>query len=258
MLAYSDFIPIFASHYQGNSFNLNNYIMTKVTINQPEFNQYILDLYESKGLKPFDYQIDFLTNTRFRTTEKTIVLAGGTSSGKTIMSLAWLESQDLEGTINVIIPSATKVLRDNFEDSIFGFQPSFNYRVVVDGQDLRRAIKDKVEVIICLPQTLGRNLDLLPKINNLVVDEAHLWATAPTVQSIIETCKPTRQLFLTGTPFQFNGQSDKYEIKHVSVQTLLQLGKVTNTAIKVVSSTYTMNNDDYNQTGDVKESTILF
>ena len=52
---------------------------------------------------------------------------------------------------------------------------SFISIVDLPKEDIQKALQDKVQVIVCLPQTLLRNYKLLPKLDRFILDEAHQW-----------------------------------------------------------------------------------
>ena len=202
-------------------------------------------LISERNLTGYPYVIDTLTNPTYVDTKKPFVLAAGTSAGKTIISFLWLEAQILKGTINLAIPSSRTVLRDNYEDELKKFNPSFTYKVCSNKSELQDAIDEKVELIIALPQTLNGSYNLLPKINTFILDEAHQWYFNTTIQKIVKHVKPKKQLLLTGTPSKFIAQKDKFEFKFVPVMELYELEQVGNVKVEVVSSSYDFKQTDW-------------
>jgi superfamily II DNA or RNA helicase len=202
-------------------------------------------LISERNLIGYPYVIDTLTNPMYVHTKKPFVLAAGTSAGKTIISFLWLEAQILKGSINLAIPSSRTVLRDNYEEELKKFNPSFTYKVCSNKSELQDAIDEKVELIIALPQTLNGNYHLLSKVNTFILDEAHQWYFNTTIQKIIKHIKPKKQLLLTGTPSKFIAQKDKFEFKFVPVMDLYDLGQVGNVKVEVVSSSYDFKQTDW-------------
>jgi superfamily II DNA or RNA helicase len=180
---------------------------------------------------------------------KPFVLGAGTSAGKTLTSLIQLEIfysiPENAKKLTLIISSSKTVLRDNFAIALEEFNPSFSYYVVTNKKELEEAIKDGYQVIVCLPQTLNNNYNMLPKVTNFILDEANQWYFKPTIQKIIKHTKPTRQLLLTGTPSRFIAKGDYFEFYFVPVMDLYDNGLVSNIKIEVVSSAYDFKQTDY-------------
>jgi len=204
---------------------------------------------KKKLLKEIFYQIEFFGKKLWMNAKKALVLAAGTSAGKTLTSLIQLEifysMPENAKKLTLILSSSTTVLRDNFAIALEQFNPSFSYYVVSNKKELEEAIKDGYQVIVCLPQTLNNNYKLLPKVTNFILDEAHQWYFKPTIQKIIKHCKPTRQLLLTGTPSRFNAKANDFEFYYVPVMDLYENDLVSNIKIEVVSSSYDFKQTDY-------------
>jgi superfamily II DNA or RNA helicase len=207
------------------------------------------EIIKSRGLTELPYQKDFLTNPIYQKPTKPVVFAAGTSAGKTFTMAMWFEifysNPKNKSKISLLIPASKTVLRDNTKTSFEEFNPSFTYSICKDKKELQQAIKDKVQVIIALPQTLIRSIDILPKVDRFVLDEAHQWYFKTTIQSLLKKVKPTYQLLLTGSPSRFVAQSDKFICKFVPVMELYNLGHVHNAKIEVVSSSYEFKQTDY-------------
>lgn len=215
-------------------------------------------LIEQQGLNEIVYQKEFLTNPDYINPDKPVVLAAGTGAGKTFTTIMMLEmffsNPDNKGKKVIILPSSTKVLRDNFGEAIEKFtNKSFSYCVADGKRPFKRALHSDCDVICVLPQTLA-GIEELPKVEWLVVDEAHKWYFADTIQGIITKTNPTHQLLLTGTPFKFNARKDDYSMYYVPVERLMGLGQVGNPLIEVVSSSVNLKDDDYNRSFDVISS----
>jgi superfamily II DNA or RNA helicase len=202
-----------------------------------------------KGLEELFYQVTFFAKKLWMRSVKPLVLAAGTSAGKTITSLIQLEIfysiPENRKKITLILAASRSVLRTNFANALEQFNPSFSYYVVTNKSELEEAIKDGYQVIVCLPQTLNNNYKMLPKVTNFILDEAHQWYFKPTIQKIIKHCKPTRQLLLTGTPSRFIAKGDGFEFFFVPVLELYENGLVSNVKIEVVSSSYDFKQTDY-------------
>jgi hypothetical protein len=205
-----------------------------------------------RGLKEIPYQIDFWTNPLYQSTEEYIVLAAGTSAGKTKITILDLEfyykNKNNKNKTTLIVPASKTILRDNFKDDLEGMDKqkklSFTYRIIKDKKDIEKALEDKVQVIVCLPQTLLRNYKLLPKLDRFVLDEAHQWYFKKTIQNILKHTKPSNVLLLTGTPSRFIERGG-FTFKFVPVMELFELGLVTNVKMEVVSSSYDFKRTDW-------------
>ncbi len=199
-----------------------------------------LSLIKKYGLNEIKEQKEFLTNPSFESPENPVVLAGGTGFGKTFTTILKLimfySNPENKGKKTIILPSSTKVLRNNFGESmdVFNNLP-FTHCVCTGKRDFKNAVKGDCDVIIVLPQTLA-NIEELPKVEWLVVDEAHKWYFAKTIGEIIAKTKPSHQLLLTGTPFKFNAKKDDYLMFYVPIEDMIAAGNVGNPLIEVVSS----------------------
>jgi superfamily II DNA or RNA helicase len=204
---------------------------------------------KKRGFRELPYQKDFLTNPIYENPKNPLVLAAGTSSGKTFMAIMKLEifysNPSNKNKRTLLIPASRTVLRDNVAKEIEDFKPSFTYCVATNKTELLQAIKNKCNVIVALPQTLIGSMDLLPKFDNFILDEAHQWYFKPTIQNIIKKVSPKYQLLLTGTPSRFIAKGDKFLFKFVPVMELYDLKQVTNVKMEVVTSSYDFKQSDY-------------
>lgn len=195
------------------------------------------------------WQMNALVDEKILNEDK-VVLAAGTSSGKTFFTIMLLNLFYMDKANKtkktIIIPSAQTNLRSNFEDSIKDFKPDFKYVVCKTCDELRDAVSSNAQVIVCLPQTINLCIDVLPKVEKLIVDEAHVWYYAKTVKNIVKKTKPKQQLLLTGTPSVFILKGGFY-MHFVPVMELYDEGRIADTEIHVVSSYYDFKDKDYNQ-----------
>jgi len=202
---------------------------------------------QKKGINEIPYQRDFLVNNK--EFSKPFVLAGGTSSGKTITTAMWIEmfyqNPANKGKRTLLIPASTTILRDNMGDTFDIFNPNFTYCVCRNADELQASIKSDCNVILCLPQTLVGSISKLKHFHNFILDEAHQWYFKKTITEIIKKIKPKNQLLLTGTPSKFVAKGDKFDFTFVPVMDLYELGLVSNVGIKVVSSAYNPSQSDY-------------
>jgi len=205
---------------------------------------------KEKGLNIIGYQNQFFGKKIWENAINPLVLAAGTSAGKTITSLISLEifysDKKNSNKRTLVVPASKTVLRDNYSIELEKFNPNFGYFVATNKKELEEAIKDKsYQVIIALPQTISRNYKLLPKIHNFILDEAHQWYFKNTIQTIIEHIKPTKQLLLTGTPSRFIAKGNGFDFFFVPVMDLYNEDRVSNIKIEVVSSSYDFKQKDY-------------
>jgi superfamily II DNA or RNA helicase len=207
-------------------------------------------LIELKGLEEIPYQKEFLTNEKYINNPKPIVVSIGTSGGKTLTTILKLElfysNKKNKKEKTIIIPSDKQVLRDNFEEELIKFKPSFSFCISTNKTEFEESIKDKnCNVIVVLPQTLIRNLSLLKKIHTFILDESHQWYFKKTIQNILKITKPKQQYLLTGTPSKFNSHKENFEFLYVPVMEMYELGRVSNVKVEIVSSEYDLSFKDF-------------
>ena len=203
-----------------------------------------------KGLDIISYQNEFFGKKIWDNSINPLVLAAGTSAGKTITSLISLEifysNPKNRNKRTLVVPASKTVLRDNYSIELEKFNPSFGYFVATNKKELEEAINDKsYQVIIALPQTISRNYKLLPKVHNFILDEAHQWYFKTTIQTIVKHIKPTKQLLLTGTPSRFIAKGNEFDFFFVPVMDLFEEDRVSNLKVEVVSSSYDFKQKDY-------------
>lgn len=203
-----------------------------------------------RGLETIGYQNQFFSKKIWENSPNPLVLAAGTSAGKTITSLISLEifysNPKNYNKRTLVVPASKTVLRDNYSIELEKFNPSFGYFVATNKKELEEAINDKsYQVIIALPQTISRNYKLLPKVHNFILDEAHQWYFKTTIQTIVKHIKPTKQLLLTGTPSRFIAKGNGFDFFFVPVMDLFDENRVSNIKVEVVSSSYDFKQKDY-------------
>jgi superfamily II DNA or RNA helicase len=226
------------------------------------------DIFESRGFEMRDYSARNILE--YVTPKKPHVSAMGTSGGKTLMEAARRELYYSTGIlkkndITLILPSDKTILRGNFVKQFqFFFKDipaSFTWIAVKNRKELKEAVDNKIQVIIVLPQLLNdKNIELLKgcKIKWMVLDEAHKWYFAKTIQRIIDTLKPKYQSLLTGTPFKFNEKKDKFIIDYTSVSEMYGKGLLSNVDMQVLHSSLELTKLDYQSLlGSLKEDTRI-
>jgi superfamily II DNA or RNA helicase len=213
---------------------------------------------KKSGIEDREYQKDFLTNEIYQNPKLPIVLGAGTSSGKTVMAILKLIMFYLnpknKNKQTLIIPAFQEILRDNFVEQLkeirimYGVLP-FTYKIV-KGRDSKEQIKEAIDngvnVIICLPTTVNNHSSLFKnKIEWLYVDEAQYYYLAKMCKDMIKAIKPKYQLLMTGSVAKYNANSNDYIIKYVPVAELHRLGLVSNPRIELVQSSYDLKDTDY-------------
>ena len=222
-----------------------------------------LNIYRSivkqRGLNEIPYQRDIVTNPKYNTKSKPIVVAMGTSAGKTLTTILKLEvyySKKInQNKKTIIFPSTTVVLRDNFETELNKFNPNFSFKIITNKKSLtNKKILDSTQVFVMLPQTGIKMLKMIPKCNILILDEAHQWYFQSTIRKLIKHINPDYQYLLTGSPSIFNSTPTKFVFKYVSVMELYEMGLVSNVKIEVIESLYDFKESSFNSPfGDLKK-----
>lgn len=132
----------------------------------------------TKSLRP--YQLEALSKVEHTLkTEKKCVLAACPSSGKTFMALSWVKSKP--DTRFLILPHGTTVIKEQWKKECLAMGIT--------------------NATVELPQSLYRTN--VGKFDYLIIDEAHEYANASMVSTIIDKAKPKKILYLTGTPSNF-------------------------------------------------------
>lgn len=184
-----------------------------------------------------DYQKDVLNkiHARFNSGEKEVVLAAAPSSGKTVIAMQFMK--EVSGKI-LVLTHGTALLRNQWKDRFkkFGLKTSSRK-------------KDNARITYQLPQST-RNWKKFPKVDYIIIDEAHQFTHAKMVQKCIEECKPKHILYLTGTPSKFIKEGKKPII--VDGLSLIEKGFVSDLYVGMVSTNAKVNKKDYNQSGDLQ------
>lgn len=227
------------------------------------------EVFKVRGFEPRPFSIRNIIEDSI-TPIKPWVVAIGTSGGKTFTTAGKFEflfkHGYLKDTDRVLIFAADKtILRGNFIEQFELFfkdvPASFSWKEVTNSKELKQAIKDGINVIIMLPQTVtNRALELLQTVKWewYVQDEAHRWYFKNHITKIIKKIKPTYQLLLTGTPFKFNLRKDKFIIDYTPVRTMYEMGYLSDVTSQVLHSSVALNQIDYvSLLGNVKVSKKL-
>jgi len=179
------------------------------------------------------------------------VLAAATSAGKTYLTAAKFELYYKCGIIKptekvLILASSLTILRDNFlgQFDSFGVK-SFTYQSIEHHSELEQAEKDKIQVLITIPQTIEKYTDKIKNVKWIVVDEAHKWYFATTIKRIISNLNIKYQFLLTGTPFKFNRRKNDYIIDYTSVREMYQDNLISDVKLQVLHSSVALTQLDY-------------
>jgi superfamily II DNA or RNA helicase len=121
------------------------------------------------------------------------VLGLAPGAGKTEVSIDVISRfLNLYPSAKILVSAASTIaLKRNFFDRVNDIDVNFTYST---------NLSDDSQVHICLPQ--NRNY-ITKKYDLLIVDEAHTYYFAKTVQSIIKKIQPKKQVLLTGSPSIF-------------------------------------------------------
>lgn len=206
--------------------------------------------------EPYTYQVGLLDQLWAERHSKTpTVLAAGCGAGKTFMSIHFLENylQENPDVKVLVLAHAQEILRSQYSAELRLLQPSFSWCTVTTGAGLADDYQ-RHSVLVTLPQTLQSRK--IPKFDLIIVDEAHLFYFAPTVEGIIRRAKPKHQVLLTGTPSPFirrnNEKAGSYHLISMPQDELLEAGAINDLVIENATTTYDITERDYNREGNVR------
>lgn len=190
-----------------------------------------------------DYQRDILSqlNQRLINGQKEIVIAACPSSGKTIMTLEFIHQNPTARFL--ILTHGTNVIKNMWIDELTKFGISFcenggNSQVVVG---LPHGFANKIK---------RKQLSHLGKVDYVIVDEAHEFTFAKMTQEVLKQVSPKATIFLTGTPSKFIKRG--YEVICISALELIQKNFISDLYVGMVSTNANLQDNDYNDDGDVK------
>lgn len=133
------------------------------------------------------------------------VLSAAPSSGKTFMASEVVNKYFKDGMRSLVLAHGTTVLKTQFYNSFLNYFPELSNEVCAVPSKQAK----KHSVLIGIPQGIKGSVKDLGKIDLLVVDEAHEFFFADTVQKIVRALKPKAILCLTGTPSKFVYENKK-------------------------------------------------
>jgi len=185
-----------------------------------------------------------------------VVLAAAPNSGKTLLSIAWMERYLNDNPTHkiLVLTHGQNLLRNQFYNDIKQSQVNFSYEKILTGNDFRQAEK---QVMITLPHTIINAIDDVNTFNVLVVDEAHhfYYAEDGMVAKIIDRFKFEKQLLLTGTPAIF--VAHKMDIIAVALEELIEGEWASDPIIVISNSTYDIKGGDFNANDELKKEVKL-
>jgi superfamily II DNA or RNA helicase len=197
-------------------------------------------------LRPYQEKVLSQLNERFAAKEKEVVIAASPSSGKTFMMLSYIKANPNANFL--ILTHGTNILKDQWEEEL----KTHNIRASQE--------PGKEKVTYGIPQGL-RHKDL-GKIDVLIIDEAHEFNFAKTnknntdyesmVKKIKKATKPSKIIYLTGTPSKFIRVGYKPII--IPAVDLVKDGFISDLYIGMVATKADIKNDDYNIEGNLKET----
>lgn len=170
------------------------------------------------------------------------VLAACPGAGKTHMTLEIVKRflQDKPDAKILILTNGQVLLRNQWH--AFLTEKGLRHGIIFSSR-LARITLAHHSVVVALPQSLrGKEL---PKIDLLIIDEAHHRYLRQEVQAIIDQTKPDYELPITGTPSLFVDRPE-YETIGISIEELLPLGVVCDPVVELVQMEYQYGLNNYN------------
>jgi superfamily II DNA or RNA helicase len=162
--------------------------------------------------------------------EKECVISASPSSGKTIMALWFIENTS--GKF-LILTHGQNVLKDMWEKEI----------------NLYLSEEKKKDVIYGLPQSITRKE--IPKVDYIIVDEAHEFTYASMVQTILKANPKAKKIYLTGTPSKFIAKG--YEPIVIPALELIKQDYISDLYVGVFSTKTKIKASDRNIERNLKE-----
>jgi superfamily II DNA or RNA helicase len=207
-------------------------------------------------LKLYEYQNKVLTDIEnYLNEKKPIVLASAPSGGKTLMSIITIERflAKKNNAKVLVLTHGTTVLRSQYYNRLISYSPDFTYCQIENSAQINTF--NNCQVVVAIPVTLKNYIDLLPKFDLVIIDEAHHFYITKDDESVLKKIlrkvKPKHQLLLTGSPSKFIKNKEDYNFSFVSSKTLFDSGQLSDVVVDLTSSKYIFNEEDYNINGDL-------
>ncbi len=200
----------------------------------------------------YSYQDRLISDTyKALKTNKKVVLAACPGAGKTRMALEVIKRylSEYPDSKILILTHGQTIIRHQWAG------------VIAQHFDDFYEVKPRVEipldrkVYISLPQA-RHNLDVLKKIDLLIVDEAHHFVLGSQLKLIIKTLNPSMQLRLTGTPAMYIGDQE-WKILGITIQELLRYKTLVDPEIILLESEHPVKLADYSHTYSLNNDQIL-
>jgi len=183
----------------------------------------------------YSYQIHSAEQTLNKAIKKNVpsVLAGTPGCGKTVISHIIIHKyiQMYPNARVLVLTHGQNLLKNQYLDSLKNPMVEFDFSF---GE-----FNSNAQVKIGLPHSI-KTLDW-DKIDLLVVDECHEFYLKKMVQNIIRNKCPRHQILLTGSPSEFNGLGEDYEITYVSGEDLVGNDVFSSVEMDVVKVLYRKN-----------------
>lgn len=186
-------------------------------------------------LRPYQLEVIEKLNLLFKT-EKEAVIASAPNSGKTVIATEYIKQQSNSNFL--ILTHGTNVLK-----------AQWNGALKASGLDYSDQL-GKSRVAFGIPQSIYRKEG--HKVDFLIIDEAHEFSFAEMVTLIKEKFQPSKIIYLTGTPSKFIAKG--YNPIIVPAIELIKQGYSSDLYVGMVSTSAAIDDDDFNGSGDLKES----
>lgn len=203
--------------------------------------------------KLFDYQQAIYGQVlELFKTENVVCLAGGTGVGKTeIASQLILDNPNARF---LVLAHGQGNLRTNFAERLEA-KPALRSDVFTLASSSEAQDAFKARIVVSLPQTVHRCIDLLGNFDYIIVDEAHQFYshdeddTDSMYATILENHNGKR-LLLTASHYELNNVPKVF----FSREEALAVGRVEDVTIDIVETETKLTDEDFTESGEVKLS----
>lgn len=203
--------------------------------------------------KLFDYQkVIYDQVIDLFKTENVVCLAAGTGAGKTeLASQLMLDNPNLRF---LVLAHGQGNLRTNFAERLEA-KPALRDDVFTLTTSSQAQDASRSRIIVSLPQTVHRCIDLLGDIDYLIVDEAHQFYSADesedeTMYSTILNHHKGKRLLLTASHYELNGMPKVF----FSREEALAVERVEDVVIDIYETETKLTDEDFTESGEVKLS----
>lgn len=181
----------------------------------------------------------------------TILLGAVTGFGKTVVAWDLIKTFKRNKKRILVLTHGQREIRTNFTNS-FAANKHFEITSFKDAKDL-----DRHQVVVSLPQTLVSNLKKIKAFDYLIVDEAHQFYHASTVQKIIKhllkSNSKLKKILLTATHYNFQ------DIPKIlfSREKALKADLICNASISLDELPHKITAADFSSTKELKKTTYI-